>query len=374
MLLHKRALRRECLLLLAILTWSAAFCQVLPGSSDAAQSVSSPDVQRLLTMAEAGDVRSQVKLARAYQSGAGTDPDEIKAFAWLGKAAATGDAQAENELGVAYRAGSGVGRSKEEAVTWYRKSAKQGYAPALYNLGVAFYNGDGVQPSYKNAFAWFMLASDAGSSKAAEAIQQVTGELRPADLQAAKLQIGEFYESGAEIPQDYLRALRWFRVLADEGYPTAQLKLAVMYARGLGVAQDDVEAAKWSQRAAIQKFAPALFFLGTLFESGKGVPQDLVTALECYVKAAGTTYPAAFTYLGTLYETGKIVRQNDADAYLYFFMANQQSEPGGAEGMQRLEGKLSPKQIQSTRKRAIKWWRERPKWSRKWAAKQIART
>src|SRR6267142_50977 len=118
MLLHKRALRRECLLLLAILTWSAAFCQVLPGSSDAAQSVSSPDVQRLLTMAEAGDVRSQVKLARAYQSGAGTDPDEIKAFAWLGKAAATGDAQAENELGVAYRAGSGVGRSKEEAVTW----------------------------------------------------------------------------------------------------------------------------------------------------------------------------------------------------------------------------------------------------------------
>ncbi len=48
---------------------------------------------------------------------------------------------------------------------------------------------------------------------------------------------------------DYHRALREFRLLAEQGHAQAQLNLGVMYAEGQGVPQDDQEAAEWLRLA-----------------------------------------------------------------------------------------------------------------------------
>jgi len=45
--------------------------------------------------------------------------------------------------------------------------------------------------------------------------------------------------------RDFAEAARWYRRVADGGYPPAQYRLGQFYAGGLGVEQDDVQAYVW---------------------------------------------------------------------------------------------------------------------------------
>ena len=45
--------------------------------------------------------------------------------------------------------------------------------------------------------------------------------------------------------QDYVEAIKWYRLAAEQGYADAQNYLGVAYDSGDGVEQDFVEAVKW---------------------------------------------------------------------------------------------------------------------------------
>ena len=49
---------------------------------------------------------------------------------------------------------------------------------------------------------------------------------------------------------DYATASRLYRALADQGYAVAQFTLGFMYAEGQGVPQNYVQAVKWYRLAA----------------------------------------------------------------------------------------------------------------------------
>ncbi len=52
------------------------------------------------------------------------------------------------------------------------------------------------------------------------------------------------------MPQDYAQAVKWYRLAADQGYAWAQNNLGNMYELGQGVPQDYVEAHKLFNLAA----------------------------------------------------------------------------------------------------------------------------
>jgi uncharacterized protein len=52
------------------------------------------------------------------------------------------------------------------------------------------------------------------------------------------------------VPGDYVEAVRWFRLAADQGDSNAQYTLGVMYSIGAGVPQDYVQAHMWLDLAA----------------------------------------------------------------------------------------------------------------------------
>ena len=58
------------------------------------------------------------------------------------------------------------------------------------------------------------------------------------------------YLNGAGVPQDYVEAVRWYRLAADQEVAGAQFSLGFMYATGQGVPQDDVQAHMWFNLAA----------------------------------------------------------------------------------------------------------------------------
>ncbi len=86
------------------------------------------------------------------------------------------------------------------------------------------------------------------------------------------------YYEGRGVSQDYVEAVGWYRLAADQGLADEQLRLGVMYYQGRGVPQDDVEAVRLYRLAADQGVARAQGNLGAMYGTGEGVPQDYVEA------------------------------------------------------------------------------------------------
>jgi hypothetical protein len=66
-----------------------------------------------------------------------------------------------------------------------------------------------------------------------------------------------------------------------------------MYGRGEGVNQDYVKAVKWYRKAAEQGYVPAQFELGNRYAAGKGTPQNYADAYVWYSLAAAAGHEKA---------------------------------------------------------------------------------
>jgi len=74
--------------------------------------------------------------------------------------------------------------------------------------------------------------------------------------------------------------------LAKEGYHEAQRMLGDFYNFGEGVPQDYTKAFEWYRKAADQEYEMTQEIVGDFYEQGKGVPKDLAKAAEWWRKAA----------------------------------------------------------------------------------------
>jgi hypothetical protein len=80
----------------------------------------------------------------------------------------------------------------------------------------------------------------------------------------AQYNLGVVYvnDTGRGVQQDYVEAVKWYRLAADQGYAMAQSNLGVRYATGTGVPQDFTKAARLFKLAADQRHATAIQYLG----------------------------------------------------------------------------------------------------------------
>lgn len=83
------------------------------------------------------------------------------------------------------------------------------------------------------------------------------------------------WRDGVFVPAPYAAAANVIRA-AENGDMNAQAQLGWMYSTGRGVPQDYVKAAKWYYLAASQGHGWAQFELGLLYNKGQGVPRDYV--------------------------------------------------------------------------------------------------
>ena len=80
-------------------------------------------------------------------------------------------------------------------------------------------------------------------------------------------------------------AERLFTEAAKQGLPDAQFNLGNMYENGQGVKQDYSKAREWYEKAAKQGHARAQNNLGFMYYHGQSVKQDYTKAKEWYEKA-----------------------------------------------------------------------------------------
>ena len=90
---------------------------------------------------------------------------------------------------------------------------------------------------------------------------------------------------------------------AEQGSSWAQAEIGLLYTHGGdGLPQDYGKAIEYFRKSADEGNADALYDLGWVYEAGLGVPQDRQQAIEWYSKAAGRGQKQALNRLDALSE------------------------------------------------------------------------
>ncbi len=140
--------------------------------------------------------------------------------------AADGDLRAQDNIGVLYERGLGVTKSmpkRSSGIGWPRRKA----SPTRRTTSASCTRRVTACPTdHVEAVRWYQRAAAQGDIN-------------------AQHNLGNMYESGRGVAQNYAEAVAWFRKAADKGHPMAQANLGVMYELGHGIAQDLVQAHMW---------------------------------------------------------------------------------------------------------------------------------
>jgi uncharacterized protein len=117
---------------------------------------------------------------------------------------------------------------------------------------------------------------------------------------SAQYRLGQLYDEGTGVPQDYGQAKEWFEKAAKQGHVGAQVNLGTLYLQGEGAPQSAQMALFWLSRAAEQGHALAFAKLGWMYAQGRGVLQDFIQAHKWYSLAAANGHEKSAGYRDAL--------------------------------------------------------------------------
>lgn len=191
-------------------------------------------------------------------------------------------------------------------------------AVAQYELAKTFDDGGSAELDYKRALKLYKLSADQGYAEAQNAL-------------------GLMYYYGTGVKESNLKALEFFKKSAVQGSKYGQNNLADMYHHSeTDVEQDYLRAAELYQRATAQGYAPAEYSLGTLYEYGNGVKKDHKKAVELYQKAASKNNDDALYQLAKLYKEGQIVEKNYGKSIEFYKKLSKQPSDYQVEAFEEL--------------------------------------
>lgn len=191
------------------------------------------NTQKLLTLANQGDVTAQSRLGKMFKNGFGVEKNDVIAVRWFRKAANQGDVISKYNLGLMYYHGYGVEQNYENALQFYLEAAEKGHANAQLNLGIMYYNGIGVIKDYKQAVNWYHKAAKQQQAR-------------------SQRNLGLMYQRGLGVEKNYKKAIFWYRKAAEQDECLAQYHLGNLYSKGLGVEKDLYQAVFWWKKACKQ--------------------------------------------------------------------------------------------------------------------------
>ncbi len=175
------------------------------------------------------------------------------------------------------------------------------------------------------------------------------GSFNSAAMAGLKEGIDAYYEGR------YGVALNELRPLAEEKLPEAQFYLGVMYAKGRGVPQDFQKAIHWYRLAAEQGFPKAMSNLGGMYSKGYGVAKDYAQAIHWYEEAAEQQLPEAQYNLGVMYKEGHGTARDLVQAHMWFNLAASQGHREGYRARIMVSKMMTPEQIAAAQKLAREW-------------------
>lgn len=192
------------------------------------------------------DVRAAARQVAGGEQDAGLERLETLAGA--------GDIDAHNMLGEMYAGFGGVERDRSKSCGHFR-IAREARPSAAHNYGQCLWEGAFGERDFVEARVWYQRGADGGflQAKCALGNMLIRGEGGPAAPEAG---------------------VALCREAAEAGEPNAQTDMGDHYLAGAGVAEDHAEARKWYALAAAQNQRNAAFTLGQMYWNGDTVEKD----------------------------------------------------------------------------------------------------
>jgi len=262
-------------------------------------------------------VSGHLSLSELYATGEGVTQDTQQAKEWLHKAVAVAkDGWDFYKIGDASKAL----QDYPNAILCYQKAAEQDNASAQFNLGLIYGKGQGVEQDYAQAIHWYRKAATQANKAAFDTLMHLASREENAMAQCA---LGELYQTGKGVKQDYAQAVHWYSKAAEQGHADAQNNLGVMYQ----YRENNAQAIHWLRKAAEQGHAKAQSRLARMYWMyyiGQGVKQDYAQAVHWYRKAAEQGHADAQNNLGVMYKNGQGVTEDNAQAIYWYQKAAEQ--------------------------------------------------
>jgi len=203
-----------------------------------------------------------------------------------------------------------------------RARAEAGDPEAMFALGQAFEQGSQVLQDFSEAVRWYEAAATNNHPSACAALGEIflVGRGTAASSDPASDDRGRFSGTAhilksLSVPIDFGKAAHWNHVAAEFGDPAAQTRLAAQYAYGRGVAQNWGEAERLFQLAAAKGDVIAQRGLGVLYAGEEAGNQNFSRAAHWLLEAADQGDVPANAALGFLTLQGKVPGGTDADAF-----------------------------------------------------------
>ena len=280
--------------------------------------------------ADQGNVNSMYLLGKIYYKGLGVARDLKQAAYWYEKSAEKGEMDAQNAIAGMYADGEGVSEDHVKAVKWYTLAAEQGHFFSQNRLISYYTEGTHISRDYTKAAYWCAKVSEYVVDADENIIKAAVNDIF---IAKAQCQLGYFYENGLGVPQNYEQAIALYwksietRSLGGEPY----FRLGACYEDGRGVAKDELKAMRLYKMAADNNYPAAATVLGDMFY------RDCLyePAAEWYYNAV--SYDGKGTYMyGYFCENGlHVTKDIDAAAYYYKVAADLGYEQA-IEGLKRV--------------------------------------
>ncbi|XP_026568663.1 protein sel-1 homolog 2 [Pseudonaja textilis] len=277
----------------------------LKGSSVVTQS----DITALKFFTMAADKGNSIGLwglGILYLKGRGVPLNYTEAFQYFQKAAEKGYDNAQFQLGVMYHGGLGVRRDFKLAFKYFDLAFENGHLLAVYYLAQMYAEGTGVFKSCQKAVDLYKIVCELGGWS--EMFRTAYFAYQSGNIDSSLVQYAYLAEMGyeeAQINSAYIMesekvkllhrnqvyplALLLLKQAASQGNIFARVKIGDYYFYGFGTTKDYVSAVTYYTLAANQLSAEAMFNLAYMYEHGLGVPQDIHLARRWYDLAAETT-------------------------------------------------------------------------------------
>jgi localization factor PodJL len=180
-----------------------------PQGTPQQQGANIPAMDRLTTLANAGNAKAETIVGLKYLNGDGVAVNEAQAAKWLERAAEAGEPVAQYRLGTLFERGKGVAGDPARATHWYQAAAMQGNRKAMHNLAVALAEGAGVKKDMNEAARWFSKAASLG-------------------LADSQFNLAVLYERGLGVPQSLLDAYKWYAIAAAQGDSESKARIEAL--------------------------------------------------------------------------------------------------------------------------------------------------
>lgn len=314
--------------------------------------------------AEAGHADCYLQMAHFAFKGVGTVKNYSKAFFCYNKAFELGADRKESaiRIGVSYLRGLGVKENRAQALEWFKKAAAAGSTDAIFLCGESYFFGSGCEQDFRIASQYYTLAAREEHVRATVALARCYEQglgvpqsnkraailyKRASNYDNAEANFGLaslIYENGGS--EEGVKALL-FRA-SNKGHALATLLLGDFYEQGLGMPQNFDKAADKYLGAMALGMAKQKTLLFSMPERDKENREKIHSASVTATYKLGLLrgrhsrsvgdYTRAFEYIAGAAATGSDEAQieiakiyaSGGDLQAYFKSERQADEPTSA--------------------------------------------